>query len=173
MTGLPASGKSSIAAAIADRANLPLFSADPLEAALIRRGITRDHGSGYAAYDLLETLVDTHLGMGQSVVVDACNHLDTMRAAWSELCRLHGAELFVIECGCSDPTIHRRRFDERERGLDGFPEPSWEDVETVRDAWTSWPEPAVRIDSLDPHRANLELALVELGGRLVSGSVGR
>ena len=61
LTGLPATGKSAIADAIGRALPAPVFSVDPLEAVLNRAGITREHRSGHAAYDLAAMLAEAQL----------------------------------------------------------------------------------------------------------------
>ena len=58
----------------------------------------------------------------------------------------------------SDEAEHRRRLDTRERGL-ALPETTWQAVEDRRAEWTDWPEPHLRLDSLNSVAENLETAL--------------
>ena len=66
MTGLPVTGKSAIADAIARSFPAPCFSVDSLEATLLRLGIKREQRSDVAAYDLAYTLARSQLRLGQS-----------------------------------------------------------------------------------------------------------
>jgi predicted kinase len=66
MTGLPATGKSVIADVVAGALSAPVFSVDPLEAALLRLGITREQHS-----DATRTTSRTRLPQANSVSVKA------------------------------------------------------------------------------------------------------
>jgi len=85
MMGLPGTGKSAIAEAVARAIGAPVFSVDPIEATLIRAGITREQRSGYAAYNLALMLARSQLELGQSAVVDAANYVEIARAWWRDL----------------------------------------------------------------------------------------
>lgn len=129
MTGLPGTGKSAIADAVADHIGSPVFSVDPLEATLNRAGITRSAGSDRVAYDLVATLVERELGAGRSAVIDAVNGRQFLRDWWRRIAARHHAKALVVATCCSDSDLHRRRIETRVRDLDGFRyELTWRDV---------------------------------------------
>ncbi|MGO8948518.1 MAG: AAA family ATPase [Ktedonobacterales bacterium] len=64
MSGLPGSGKSTIAERLAERLKLPLFSVDPIESAIIRAGIPRSFATGLAAYLVAERLPANNSQLG-------------------------------------------------------------------------------------------------------------
>ena len=70
LAGLPGSGKSTLAEGLSRHFSLPLFSVDPIEAAMWRGGLPRDQ-TGIAAYTVAQALAEEHLRLGQSVVIDA------------------------------------------------------------------------------------------------------
>ena len=84
LSGLPGSGKSTLAEGISRSLSVPVFSVDPIEAAMWRGGLARAQ-TGVAAYDVAVTLVDEHLRLGHSVIVDAVNPVEAPRAAWRNL----------------------------------------------------------------------------------------
>ena len=73
MSGLPGSGKSSIAERLAEQLKLPVLSVDPIESAIIRAGIPRSFETGLAAYLVAEALASEQLKLGNSVIIDAVN----------------------------------------------------------------------------------------------------
>jgi predicted kinase len=70
LAGLPGSGKSTLAEALSRHFSLPLFSIDPIEAAMWRGGLSRDQ-TGIAAYEVAQALAAEHLRLGHSVLIDA------------------------------------------------------------------------------------------------------
>jgi predicted kinase len=84
MAGLPAAGKSSIAAGVGGALSYPVVSVDPIEAAL-RRSIGRDQPTGLAAYLVAEAVADGILALGQTVIVDAVNAVEPARRQWRAL----------------------------------------------------------------------------------------
>ena len=110
LAGLPGSGKSTLAEGLSRHFSLPLFSVDPIEAAMWRGGLPRDQ-TGIAAYVIAQTLAEEHLRLGQSVVIDAVNPVEAPRAAWRNLAIKYRADLAIIECVCADagnaPPAHR------------------------------------------------------------------
>lgn len=120
MTGPPGTGKSTIAEAIAKELSTPVFSVDSIEATLNRAGITREHRSDYAAYDLLATLAAEQLERGQSAVLDAVNALGFLREWWQSIADRFAAPTVFIATTCSDQALLRERVTTRRRPIEGF-----------------------------------------------------
>jgi hypothetical protein len=70
-----------------------------------------------------------------------------------------GVPLRVIEVVCHDQLEHRRRFEARRRGLNGFTEPSWDDVVRRGAAAARWSEEHLVLDSMAAPESNLTTAL--------------
>jgi predicted kinase len=60
LSGLPGSGKSTLAAGLSRTLSFPVFSIDPIEAAMWRSGLAK-RSTGIAAYDVAIALADEHL----------------------------------------------------------------------------------------------------------------
>jgi predicted kinase len=103
MTGLPATGKSALATALAACLRCPTYSVDPLEAVLLRGGITRAQRSDYLAYDLAAYCAEEQLRHGQPAVVDAVNALATLQDGWVDIARRNDADFRLVYTVCSDP----------------------------------------------------------------------
>jgi predicted kinase len=156
MMGLPGTGKSAIAEGVARAISAPVFSVDPIEAAMIRTGIRREHGSGYAAYEIALTLARSQLTLGQSAVIDAVNAIEVARRMWRDLASEFRVTRAVVECVCSDEDLRRRRIESRARDIPGFVyEPSWQDVEARRDEYEPCDEDRLVIDAANSLDANL------------------
>src|ERR1700754_3674172 len=107
LSGLPGSGKSTLAEGVSRSLSVPVFSVDPIEAAMWRGGLAKSQ-TGVVAYEVAVTLADEHLRLGHSVIVDAVNPIEAPRAAWRSLAVKHRAGLKIIECLCTDEAVHRR-----------------------------------------------------------------
>ena len=149
-SGLPGTGKSTLAEEVARLLGCPLFTKDQLEATLWRSGITAEQNSGFAAYELLTTLVREQVRRGQSAVVDSVATFERIRADWRELAGQHDAAFRVVECVCSDSAVHRQRLAGRQRGIPGWYEVSWAEVERVRSRYEPWTDARLILDALDP-----------------------
>ena len=132
LAGLPGSGKSTLAEGLSRHFSLPLFSVDPIEAAMWRGGLPRDQ-TGIAAYTVAQALAEEHLRLGHSVVIDAVNPVEAPRAAWRNLAAKYRTDLAIIECVCVDAeATHRRRIEARMRAIEGMSEVTWAGVEKRR-----------------------------------------
>ena len=110
MSGLPGSGKSTIAQRIAAQLLMPIFSVDPIESAMIEAGIQQGFETGLAAYLVAATLASEHLNLGISVVIDAVNAEEEAKHTWRELGRKYGLTPMVLEVVVSNQALHRRRI---------------------------------------------------------------
>ena len=146
LAGLPGSGKSTVAEGLSRHFSLPLFSIDPIEAAMWRGGLPRDQ-TGIAAYVVAQTLAGEHLRLGQSVVIDAVNPVEAPRAAWRILAAKYRAGLAIIECVCLDEAAHRRRIEARVRNIEGMPEVTWAGVEKRRTEYEIWSDARLTLDT--------------------------
>jgi len=140
-SGLPCTGKSTLAEALARGIGIPVFAKDWLEATLIRSGLKPtgdDRLLGFAGYELLTTLAQRQLMLGQSVILDSVAASRTIRSTWSQLAEQYHADCRVIECICSDESIHRSRLTGRKRNIPGWHELEWSEVEQVKPYYFAW-----------------------------------
>jgi predicted kinase len=161
-TGMPGTGKSSIAEAVARELGIPVFAKDWLEAALIRCELQSAEGVpplGSVGYQLLTTLAERQLQLGQSVILDSVASTLSIRAEWRTLAQFYQAEWRVIECVCSDNVAHRDRLGVRQRGIPGWHELDWSDVERVKAYYAPWDEERLILDAVNPLEENIAAAL--------------
>ncbi|HEX2551532.1 MAG TPA: ATP-binding protein [Nocardioidaceae bacterium] len=128
--GLPGTGKSTLAARLADRRPVVLLRIDAIEAAMWRNGLTPDQ-TGIAAYSVAHLVALPHLERGQTVVADAVSAVGAARQGWRGTAEYTGVPLRVIETVCPDRTEHCRRVTTRTSDLPGFPLPTWEQVQAM------------------------------------------
>ena len=164
--GLPCTGKSTVSQGLGRALGIPVFSVDPIEGAILRSGIPRSFETGLAAYVVAGTLAEEHLKLGHSAIIDAVSGVIESRNWWDEISTRHGVPQIVIECVCSDPAEHRRRLERRVRGIDGFPEPTWADVDARRDEYLPWSCSRLVLDAIAVPEDNVEkaVAYVACGG---------
>jgi predicted kinase len=163
-TGLPGAGKSSVAEALGHELNIPVFAKDWLEAALRRCRLQPDPqqetaGLSYAGYELLTTLAERQLRLGQSAILDSVAGPPAVREQWRKLAGEYKAGWFVIECVCSDESLHRQRLSGRQRGIPGWYELSWADVEKVRSYYVPWSDERLVLDAVQPLALNVATAV--------------
>ncbi len=161
-TGLPGTGKTSIAEAVARELGIPVFAKDWLEATLIRCEMQPADGApplGLAGYQLLTTLAQRQLQLGQSVILDSVASTMSIRAEWRALAQTYHAEWRVIECICSDEAAQRNRMNVRQREIPGWHELDWPEVERVKAYYAPWTEERLILDAAYPLEENIAAAL--------------
>lgn len=159
VSGLPGSGKSTLATTLGSVLRVPVLAKDVIEAALWRQKVGPDRNSSLVAHEVLTSLAGSFLTHGGSAIIDSVATTEVTRKDWRELARHHGATFIVIVCECSDPLVHRARLEGRDRGIEGWPELTWSDVESVRRRWEQWTEPHLAVDAIDDRQSNLARAL--------------
>ena len=159
LSGLPGTGKTAVAEALATGLGAPVFAKDWLEASLLRSGEVAREQLSAIGYGLLTTLAHRQLALGQSAVLDSVAGTEAVREAWRGLAREFDASWLVIECVCSDVETHRKRLCQRQRGIPGWPELDWSEVERVRSYFAPWNEERLVLDSVEPMSENVARAL--------------
>lgn len=146
LSGLPGTGKSTLATGLSQALSTAVFSVDPIEAAMWRSGISKAQ-TGIAAYEIAATLANDHLKTGHSVIVDAVNPVEAPRAVWRKLAETHHVALILIECICTDPIVHRNRIVARVREIEGMPEITWDRVLERQAEYEPWNEARLILDT--------------------------
>ncbi len=169
-SGLPGTGKSALAEDAGRALGVPVFAKDWLQASLgasWRAGgsisAEIDDTLGYASYDLLTTLAERQLMLGQSAILDSVATFARIRDQWRTLAQQYGAGWKVVECVCSDVDLHKNRVLGRERAIPDWHELSWPDVAAVAQRYQPWQEPRLVVDSVAPLKENCQRVRAYLG----------
>lgn len=156
-SGLPGTGKSTLAEAVGRHLGIPVFAKDWLEATLLRNALTPtgDKPLGYVGYELLSVLAERQLRLNQSVILDSVAGTRSIRDQWFQLAQNYQADWRVIECICSDEDLHRTRLGARQRGIPGWHELTWADVEKVKRGYLPWEGTFLKLDTVQPLAENI------------------
>ena len=140
-SGLPGTGKSTLAEAIGQNLGISVFAKDWLEATLVQcelKSTKEEKSLGFAGYELLTRLAERQLMLGQSVILDSVAASRTIRVTWQQLSIQYGADCRVLECICSNERLHRSRLKGRQRNIPGWHELEWSEVERVKQYYLPW-----------------------------------
>lgn len=157
-SGLPGTGKSTLAETLGQELGIPVFAKDWLEATLVRNGlnpIVESKPPKSVGYELLTTLAERQLRLGQSVILDSVAGSQNIRNTWHQLSEQYGAHWRVIECICLDEFLHRARLQDRKRNIPGWHELEWLEVERVKRSYLPWEGERLVLDMSDALEQNL------------------
>lgn len=143
-SGLPGTGKTTIARSLATRLDATYLRIDTIEQAIRDAGVLAND-VGTSGYRVANELAMNNLRPGHSVVVDCVNPVAESRQAWAEIAARSGVPLLNIEVICSDPHEHRRRVEHRQSDITGLTPPSWSSV--VNHEYEAWTQPILRLDT--------------------------
>jgi len=133
-SGLPGSGKTTLARLLAGRVGAAYLRIDTIEQALRDLCSFDVEGEGYRlAYRVAAEM----LTLGVSVAADSCNPVELTRREWEQVAANAGARYVNIEVVCSDVVEHRKRVETRASTVPGLRLPTWQEVESREyDDWT-------------------------------------
>jgi predicted kinase len=140
-SGLPATGKTTIARALAAHVDGVHVRIDSIEQALRASGVRVDaHGYrvGYA-------IAADNLRIGRIVIADSVNPWPLTRAEWRSVAERAGVPAIDVEIVCSDAAVHRDRVERRAADIPGHALPSWDEV--VRRDYRAWEGERLQIDT--------------------------
>jgi predicted kinase len=156
--GLPGSGKTALARAVADALAATFIRLDAIEVAISVAGL--EPTGAPVGYAVAHAVAADQLRAGRTVVVDAVNPVEVARAGWTRLADESASDLRFVEVTCSDVAEHRRRVESRQPDLPGHVVPTWAQVREL--PYEPWHEPGLVVDNLGPIEAGVERILTSL-----------
>jgi predicted kinase len=134
LSGLPATGKTTLARELARRLGAVHIRIDTIEQALRDGGFSGPMND--AGYRVAYGVAEDNLRLGRTVIADSVNPLKITRDAWRNVANRAGARFIDVECVCSNTEEHRRRAETRVNDIAGLKQPTWQEiVEREYDAW--------------------------------------
>ena len=161
VTGLPGTGKSSVADAAGRHLQAPVLAHDWAMSGLRNFPEVQDTldavgppGHRQVGWSILIALARAQLRRDLPVVLDG-----VASAPELELCRSladdEHARLVVILTACDDAAVHRSRIEGRQRGIPNWYELDWDHVMRSRGSWTPIDADLV-LDAIQPLEANVD-----------------
>ena len=143
-SGLPGTGKTTIARELARRIHAVYIRIDSIEQAIRDSaiGVPAVEDAGYrAGY----ALAADNLASGHSVVADSVNPLPITRDAWRAVGERARVRVVEIEVVCSDREEHRRRVETRAADVVGLKAVTWQEV--IDRDYRAWDRERIIVDT--------------------------
>jgi predicted kinase len=141
-SGLPGTGKSTLAKNLARKLNAVYIRADTVEQGIRDLCHIDVQGEGYR---LAYRIAEDNLKIGNSVVADQCNPIKLTREEWKNIALKNSSEYINVEILCSDEAEHKSRVENRKTEVENLKLPAWKDV-MERD-YEPWNEDRIIIDT--------------------------
>ena len=167
-SGLPGTGKTTLAKALATHLEATYLRIDSIEQAL------RDSGAlgqniGSSGYQVANAIALDNLKAGRKVIADCVNPVAESREAWAATATQAGCPLLNVQIICSDRDQHRQRVESRVSDVPGLVVPDWQSV--MAHEYEPWPNAPLTLDTARlPVDAALALLVEHLAAYLQARS---
>lgn len=155
-SGLPGTGKSTLAKELAKNIESTYIRIDTIEQALTDSYDVKVQDEGYR---LAYRVAADNLKIGNNVISDSCNPIEVTRNEWNNVALDANARFINIEIICSIKSEHRRRVESRVSEVQGLEHPSWEQVENRE--YHPWVSDRIVIDTAGKSIASCICELLE------------
>jgi predicted kinase len=144
LSGLPATGKSTLSKLIVQEYGAVYLRIDTIEQGL--RDLCRFEVQG-EGYRLSYRIAGDNLKLDRNVVADCCNPINLTRREWENVAKENNSLFINIEVVCSNKEEHKKRVETRKSEIAGLKLPVWEDVENRE--YHTWKKEHIIIDTVN------------------------
>ena len=155
--GLPGTGKTTLARALARHTGSVWLRVDTIEQGLREECDFAAEGEGY---QMAYRIAGDNLSNGQSVVADSCNPWELTRRQWEQVANTHSAGFHNIEIICSNVAEHRSRIETRHSDIAGMQLPTWNQV--MEREYHPWHSERIVIDTAGTEIAQSVATLINM-----------
>ena len=161
-TGVPGTGKTTLAEAITKEHHAALLNWDWMMSAVrvfpeVWETLANDADQRRdVGYTLMSRMLEYRLRLGQSSVLDCVARPRAVRQ-WNELCDRYNTPFIGVECVLPDEAEHRGRIEGRDRAIPGWDELEWAFVANSRAIYEPLKEPKLTINATNLVDNNLAL----------------
>lgn len=141
-SGLPGSGKTTIAKELSKATEAVYLRIDTIEQAIRDLCEFNVEGEGYR---LSYRVASDNLKLGNNVIADSCNPIELTRQEWNDIAVNSGANFVNIEVICSDKSEHKRRVETRTSDVTNLKLPTWNQVQNRE--YHPWNSERITIDT--------------------------
>ena len=142
--GLPATGKTTLARALARQIDAIHLRVDTIEQAIIRSGPAPEL-LGPAGYSVAYAVAEDQLRQGFTVIAESVSPLAITRAAWRDVATRAQVGALEAEIVCSDAAEHRHRAEHRNVDIPGLVPPGWDAI--VNREYAPWDREHLVLDT--------------------------
>ncbi|QLR70908.1 AAA family ATPase [Klebsiella pneumoniae] len=143
-SGLPGSGKSTVAKLLSEKLSATYLRVDTVEQ-VIRSVSEHSKEIGPEGYFILYELARENLKLGSTVVTDSVNDINLVRDTFRDIAISLNVPFLEVEIICSDKKQHRYRVENRTSDIPGLICPSWEQVQSRK--YESWDRAHLQLDT--------------------------
>jgi predicted kinase len=169
VTGLPGSGKTRVAEAVAHDLRAAVVGHDWVMAALRAQPELWETMQTFdrvrfrtVGWSIMWNIAAAQLRAGRSVILDGVARQPEVSRT-RDVAKSCDAFLFVVLCTIDDADLHKQRIDERIRAIPGWPELTWLDVQRSRDGWQPPTDVDLFLAAHESFDANLAAARAAIG----------